>query len=166
MRCSNRVTQAFLYNGSTYTTFNQPGASYTEFNAIDGNNIVGISSLGSFLYNDGTYTLLPLVEGEYTPYAYGISGNYIVGDYQNGNFAQAFLYNISSETYTTLNIPGAVISAARGIDGNNIVGIYEPTYGSYGFLATPVPEPSIFGLLLLGAGAFFYRRRLAANRRI
>jgi hypothetical protein len=60
---ASRVTQGFLYNGSSYTTLDVPGASYTEANGISGNQIVGLSSLGSFYYNGSSYTILPLIGG-------------------------------------------------------------------------------------------------------
>jgi hypothetical protein len=94
------------------------------------------------------------VPGASVTYASGISGNNIVGSYGNGSADLGFLYNGS--TYTTLSLPGA----PDGIDGNNIVGSYSNGSGdTYGFLATPVPEPSVLGLLAVGAAALLVRRR-------
>lgn len=67
------------------------------------------------------YTTLN-VPGAANTWAYGISGNNVVGTYLNGGSHQGFLYNGSS--YTTLSVPGASSTEARGISGNNIVGIY------------------------------------------
>jgi hypothetical protein len=79
-----------------------------------------------------------------------------------GNDAQnqGFFYNGS--TYTTLSVPGAVDTDALSISGNNIVGYYENNSGEYGFLATPVPEPSVLGLLAVGAAALLIRRRVSS----
>ena len=43
---SNR-THGFLYDGTTYTTFDVPGATYTYAYGIDGGNIVGYYDVGS-----------------------------------------------------------------------------------------------------------------------
>ena len=43
---SNR-THGFLYDGTTYTTFDVPGATSTSIFGIDGSNIVGIYYSGS-----------------------------------------------------------------------------------------------------------------------
>ena len=61
---SSGNNNGFLYNGSTYTTLNDPLGVYGTFvDGIDGNNIVGsyTDSTGNnngFLYNGSTYTTL------------------------------------------------------------------------------------------------------------
>jgi hypothetical protein len=65
--------------------------------------------------------------------AFGISGNNIVGEYDNASGEYGFLYNGSS--YTTLSVPGASDTEADGISGNNIVGFYYNGVGNeQGFL--------------------------------
>jgi hypothetical protein len=91
--------------------------------------------------------------------AQGISGNNIVGSYNDGGYEQAFVYNVIGQFYTILDVPGELDERAEGIDGNNIVGQYDTLNNAYGFLATPVPEPSGLVLLALGATAFLARRR-------
>ena len=124
----------FLYNGSTYTPFDVPGALATVASGIDGNNIVGYyidaSYIGhGFLYNGSTYTTLDVAGAVFYTRAYGIDGNNIVGWYHApeypGVFDHGFLYDGS--TYTTFNVPGAMNTWPYGIDGNNIVGTYEDT---------------------------------------
>jgi len=64
----------------------------------------------------------------------GISGNNIVGQYEDasGN-THGFLYNGS--TYTTLNDPSATNgTVANGISGNNIVGQFYLSHSVIGFL--------------------------------
>ena len=51
-----------------------------------------------------------------------------------------------------------LITQDNDIDGNNIVGYYSGASGYQGFLATPVPEPSVPALLALGAAVFLDRR--------
>ncbi len=57
--------------------------------------------------------------------AHSTFGNQVVGDYDTdlatGN---AFIYNISTGTYTTNNIPGAISTTAYGIYGDKIAGGY------------------------------------------
>jgi hypothetical protein len=43
-----------------------------------------------------------------------------------GTVAHATIYN-----YTTLNVPGAIYTAATGVSGNTVVGFYEDTPGDY-----------------------------------
>jgi len=92
-----------------------------------------------------TYTTLDNPAGTGGTYAYGISGNNIVGWYANSSGWQlGFLYNGS--TYTTLTDPLSVQSTmhgpvpngnyAYGISGNNTVGLYywnAPVNGVNGY---------------------------------
>ena len=55
--------------------------------------------------------------------AQGIDGNNIVGWYSDGDAVRGFLFD--GTTYTTIDVPGAELTAATGIDGNNIVGEYD-----------------------------------------
>lgn len=67
--------------------------------------------------------------------------------------------------YTTLSIPGEGWAEAEGVSGNDIVGAYTSSNGQqYGFLATPVPEPSVFGLLGISVFALTVRNRRAKWR--
>ena len=47
-----------------------------------------------------------------------------------------------------------LITQDNDIEGNNIVGYYSGASGYQGFLATPVPEPSVPALLALGPVRF------------
>jgi hypothetical protein len=86
----------FVYNGTSYTTLDFPGADTTGAHAIDGNNIVGIYVVSGashgFLYNGTTYTTLdvPLVGASGTS-ANGISGNNIVGYYHDSSGVHGYL---------------------------------------------------------------------------
>ena len=88
----------------------------------------------------------------------GISGNNIVGYYTpgGGGIVYGFLYDGSS--YTTLN-SGTAHTQPLGVSGNNVVGEYYNGSIWQGFLATPVPEPSMLVLLAIGAAGFLVRRR-------
>jgi len=139
---ASHVRHGFVYNGSTYTTLDNPNAfpsfaAGTTAYGISGNNIVGgyASSVGhGFLYNGTTYTTLDNPLGVTGTEATGISGNNIVGNYNDaGGHSHGFLYNGS--TYTTLDNPlGVNGTFAQGISGNNIVGYYWDLSGFHGFL--------------------------------
>jgi len=141
---TNGTFHGFLYNGSNYSTLDDPTAATgpglnvgTFAQGIDGTNVVGFY-VGSdnmdhgFLFNGSSYTTLddPRGAGGTTPF--GISGANIVGSYSdNAEFpdVQGFLYN--GGTYTPL---GAL--SAQGISGGSIVGNYPPDTSGYshGFL--------------------------------
>ena len=162
---ASKVAHGFVYNMATnsYTTLDDPKAGTdsgdgTFAEGISGNNIVGyyVDPFGrshGFLYNGTTYTTLS------GGLAYGISGNYIVGN--NGGTGSispnspiiSFIFDGS--TYTSVSN-----YKLYGISGNKVVGSYVSSYGvnftpSYsGFVAT-IPEPSSLALALIGvAGAF------------
>ena len=66
---------------------------------------------------------------------------------------------------TTLDVPGGNYTAAKGIDGSNIVGSYfvssEEAY--HGFLAV-IPEPATLSLLAVGMLMACRRRRVSCSR--
>jgi hypothetical protein len=95
-------------------------------------------------------------------YAYGVSGNDVVGYYNNESGLFGFLYDTTTGTYTTFSVPGEQSTIAKGIDGNDIVGLYSPGNDiEYAFLATPAPEPSTLTLAGLSALALWLRSRAA-----
>jgi hypothetical protein len=134
----------FLYNGSTYTTLDDPSAKATGSTyawGVLGSTIVGYYSDNSgrihgFLDNASTYTTLDdPAAGTGNTFATGISGSNIVGYYYStATGTHGFLYNGS--TYTTLDDPGANpgTTTAQGISGTSIVGYFSDAAGSHGFL--------------------------------
>ena len=85
---------------------------------------------GSVYAVAGTWTTLDY-PGAGVTYAYGISGNDIVGTYLDAYLSShGFLYNMTTQSWTTLDYPGTVGGTnAYGISGDNIVGTY--TGGSF-----------------------------------
>jgi len=89
--------------------------------------------------------------------ANGIDGDNIVGGCAYApDRAHGFVYD--GTTLTTFEFPGASISGAYDIDGDNIVGIYRDASGPHGFLYQ-IPEPATVLLLGLGSLALLIKRR-------
>ena len=84
------------------------------------------------------------------------NGDQLVGWWapNNGLDDYAMGFFLDGAEYTTIRFPGAHVTMALGLnDKGQIVGYYstqEP--GMHGFIATPVPEPSTWILLLGGIG--------------
>ena len=138
------------------TTIDYPGATSTSAVAISGNNIVCWTSLyEEFIYN-GTSWSDRLNPG--WSIIRGISGNTFVG-YDSGsvfeNHNHGFVAN--GMTWTSLYYPGAIDTAAFGIDGSNIVGYYknEDSAVNHGFLYnggnwTPLNAPGYSSTIAYG----------------
>jgi hypothetical protein len=128
--------------------------------AADGSSSV----LASFTTLDIPATIAP---SSISTAAYGISGNIIVGDYQDSAgkyfgfvYSDGHWYSVDAQTL----LPNAQLGAGSasavtvtatklyGISGNTIVGEYLDADGvNHGFSAQLVPEPSTAILLALGA---------------
>jgi len=93
-----------------------------------------------FLFNGSTYTPLddPSATAGHT-YAQGVSGSTIVGRYNASGTTYGFLYDLGSQTYTTLIDPlGTNGTDPKGVAGSSVVGLYYdsnyPVNGTHGFL--------------------------------
>ena len=162
------TANGFIYNINTnsYSSLYDPLATEgTYAYGIDGSNVVGSyensNGVFGFLYNGNTYTTLsdplatPTNEGTQ---ARGISGNDVVGTYfGSDNRYHGFLYNINTNTYTTLDYPNpSGDSAAFGISANNVVGeignddgpsyLYNISANTYTSLAVPLDGGFAYGI--------------------
>jgi hypothetical protein len=163
---ANGDNHGFIYNiadGTWTNRLDDPGAASgnglgTSFCGISGIIISGyyFDSRGTphgLLYNlaSGDWTSLDAPLGAEGTYAYGISGSKIVGNYyDNNNNSHGFLYSMISSNWTALNEPAAPMgyypsggTFCIGISGEDIVGYYFNGIGTYGFLATPIPQLTI-----------------------
>ncbi len=82
---------------ATWTSFDMPGAVYTQVWGIDGDNVVGYYSDGSkgygFLYDGTTWTTLDWPGSTFT-IANDIDGDNVVGYYEDSFGYHGFLYVI------------------------------------------------------------------------
>ncbi len=143
--------QAFLYSGGSYNTLSPPGSQQAiAFGINNVGQIVGVSGGASggtgqgFLYSGGSYNTSPIINSSYYgindagqivgfPFALNVPGaspnfginnlGQVVGTMPGllPGSTQGFLY--SGVTYNTLNVPGAIWTAAYGINNlGDIVG--------------------------------------------
>jgi uncharacterized membrane protein len=86
-----------------------------------------------FIYKDGNYASLDFAPGEDTG-ASGVNNlGQIVGCYSL--CSHGFLYNTQTSTFTTIDVPGAVLTQARDInDLGQIVGVYFDGETTHGFV--------------------------------
>ncbi len=134
-------SHGFVYNGTTFTTLDDPAASVgnTYAQGISGGTIVGwyVSPTGGthgFSYNGSTWTTLDEPEATNGTYVEGISGSTIVGSYVDGSGTHGFVFN--GTTWTTLDDPAAPPgnTQAYGISGSDVAGTYVDGSGTHGFL--------------------------------
>ncbi|OHB54587.1 MAG: hypothetical protein A2Y12_09700 [Planctomycetes bacterium GWF2_42_9] len=92
-----------------------------------------------------------------TQSVYGISGNNIVGCYAN-TACNGYIYNLATQKWTLLAVPGASQTTAYGIVGNNVVGNYVDPSGHLNGFIYSIPEPC--SLILLGMGGLILSRKM------
>jgi hypothetical protein len=155
---STNVVHGFLYDGSAYTTLDDPLAASRSYpdgtyaNGISGNNIVGwysdqIGERHGFIFNGSSYTTIdePLAGNNHKyldqgTIIYGISDNNLVGAYvDTTDCRHGFVYNMQTGSFTTMDDPLATSplgTIADGICGKYIAGIYydSSAMGIHGFL--------------------------------
>lgn len=177
---SGSGSQSFLYDGSTYTTLNNPYSFVTGTVAWGLNNVGGVAGY----YNGG----LPTPQGNFiSQHGFFFDGATFMGfDAPNAGRTQAwdvndtglivgtsfdlftnqqqwFLYD--GTNFSTLNLPwdpGSVLITGIN-DSGQIVGRYGDASGEHGFIGTPlpasVPEPSTISLVAIGLGWMVWRLR-------
>jgi len=118
----------FLLSGSTFTTLDctLPGAVDTYPEKIDGSKVVGSYTdqggfYHGFVYDGAAYLSLddPLATGTRLR---GVSGDRIVGS----SDSRGFIYDGSQFQTLAHPLAGAQRTVGTGIDGNRVVGYYDP----------------------------------------
>lgn len=170
---ANGNFQAYSYNiaGTTFAAITLPSNFNAMMTTATGINDAGVISgfyvdtagnTHGFLDNGGTFSSFddPAGAGTNTSF-FGINNNgQVVGSFTDANDVNnGLLYNILSNTWTTLNDPNASATPAFDVTGTiingvndrgQVVGFYSDGTNVNGFLATPAPEPSSLGFA--GAG--------------
>jgi len=121
---SSLVYHGYILNGNQLTTVDDPNGTSTDAFAINFNGtmtVVGVytnsaDALVGFMYTNGNFTDILGPAGAVASAAYGINDNSaIVGLYTDSSgVTHGFL--LQGTTYTTLDVPGATLTAAEGIN--------------------------------------------------
>lgn len=154
------TSNGFLYDNGNFTIFPDT-MIFSDVN--DSGLIVGYDPdfYTSFLLDENTMTQIIFGDIPFgiDIWALGINDSgYIVGNYYPGG---GFIYDGTG--YITVNYPGAQWSSINGInDSGHLVGQYSDNNSTHGFVATPVPEPSLFllfGLSIAGMAMWHILRK-------
>lgn len=121
----------YVWSADTWTTLNYPGAITTQILGIDGNTLVGYYEKDHWrglIYeiDSQIWTTIEKPGSNWT-IVDGVSGSNLVGRFSDGVSVYSFLYNLSTQSWKTLNAPGTSNqrwTMIYGIDGNNVVGQY------------------------------------------
>jgi hypothetical protein len=154
------ATHGFLYNGTTWTTLDDPLAAAprgTVAYGVSGPTLCGtyVSSTGQtlgFLYDGTNWTTLehpPVGPGRVDTFARGISGGTVVGYYIQSLAAHGFTYR--DGIFTDFDIPGTFGTFPHDVDGTRIIGTVDDALGTHGFFidqGVPVIFDHPLGVLL------------------
>lgn len=126
----------FAYDGTTFTPISHPSAvgpfASTTPKDISGNRVIGIWQVGTvnggaggFVFDGTTFQPVDYPgAGQFGSLPLGISGNYIVG-YYNDSQAIAHGYTFDGSTYKSVDAPlGVKGTYLSGTDGTRSVGYY------------------------------------------
>jgi probable HAF family extracellular repeat protein len=143
------AVHGFVYSNGLYTSLDVPSAAGGTFafsinnsGQVAGYNNDSTGGYHGFVYSGGVFTTLDVPSALRT-YAYGINDSgQVSGFYVDASAVRhGFVY--SGGVFTTLDVPSARYTYANGINNSGqVTGYYWDGSGVYGFIATPVPEPS------------------------
>lgn len=145
---------AFIYNISTgtYTTNNKPGALSTTAYGVYGNRIAGgyantPTDLHGYIYNQATHLFTTYdAPGATVTHFEGITSggasntyNLVADSVDSGGGAHAWAVHIDSSgvaTWTEIAVPGASVTSANSIYGNEAIGVYVLNGVTYAYTTT------------------------------
>ena len=172
----------FVYNlnTKTFTTLTVPNSTAVTAAGINNNGvIVGFyttsgGATAGFIDSNGTFSS-PTDPNGTNPMFFGINnlGEVVGTDTAPGGYSEGFVYNINTQTWTTVFDPNAEKTAdgfnisgttLNGInDKGQLVGFYADANGNVdGLLVNPTPEPASLSLIglacVVGIGARLRKR--------
>ena len=139
--------QSFELSHAKYTRINPlKSPSSAVYGISDAGKVVGYAAFSrgirKFLFHNGEYKLLPIPDAPNAiPYGINRAGTVIVGEYQNPQGVQfGFVYQ--NNVVTTLQFPGSSVTTAFSInDAGQVVGWFNDSSGTHGFIWTPPADP-------------------------
>ncbi len=175
------VTQGFTYNTSTMTVtpLTVPASwlatSVTAAGVNNSGTIAGFYSTagGTFGFIDkGGVFSSPTDPLGTNPMFFGLNnvGQIVGTDTTAGGYSEGFVYNMITNTWTPVLVPGSATNTAFGMmgtilnginDSGDLVGFYADAGSGNlnGVLATPTPEPGYFALTGLALALVVFGRR-------
>lgn len=143
------TARGFTYSisGESWGAFDVADASGTVLDAIDGTRYAGTYTVGydpgtlfyGFIHNTvsgSTTQLAATALGATQTFLGDVHGDWVGGSFQGGSGRSAFLYEISTATYSEFVLPfaGVTWAAISGISDDYIVGSYTADGLDHGFL--------------------------------
>jgi hypothetical protein len=160
--------RAFRFDGSGYSFYDQPGATATQFNAInDSGLIVGrfiVGGLGQGLIWDAGSARAFNVTGARQTHLFAVNNKNIVAGYWQDLSLNwfGFTANQDGSNVVSVRYPDGSNTRLYGVnDDNQIAGTYGGVNGfQRGFTASAAPEPASLALCLLALPLAIRPRRL------
>jgi MYXO-CTERM domain-containing protein len=152
------ANQGLIYDGSSYTTLNLPGATDTLLRAIspNGRYVTGYaqmadSSFTSFVYDRTTSSFTTLFNSPVLTIAQGVTdAGIVVGNHVLLGPTQrlSFTYNVATAAFADFSIPGGDIRY-RGINESGLIdGFFQDGTGRHGFIG----DASSYKIFNVGGG--------------
>ena len=109
---------------------------------------------------NGVYTTIDVAGADATIPSGINDAGWIVGEYDKGGTAYAYVRDPDGNV-STLSVPGATFTSGTAINAlGEVVGQYcDAANVCHGFLATPVPEPARWAMMLVGLATMAWRWR-------
>lgn len=168
--------QGFAYSAGQYTAIvaaPYPLNSTVAVAINDSGAIVGaygLSSPGtetnSFLYANGVFTPVAMPGEQVTQVDDINDAGLIVGGASNDGFATGPGFVDDNGVFTAVSVPGSIDTYIDAVnDRGQLAGVYTDASGATQiFVATPVPEPAAWVMMLAGVGGLGASVRLRRQR--
>jgi hypothetical protein len=158
------VGRGFVYRDGNFTDVLIPGSLGTFPRDIYGSRIAGNfdDATGShgFVLDGATLQVIddPLGPSLGT-FVKGVDGVNLVGNYLSLIDGQSHGFLFDGANFIAIDVPGATDTAATGIHGTRIIGMYVDAAGATHGFVTTVPDPAGATAFLLAIGPVICRRR-------